>query len=770
MSIPAAVILINMSRNRSATEQSTLPVSEAAERVISGQWQLPHFQRPYVWSKDQQVALFKSLIERYPVGAVLLWKWKKQKGPPIGFDFSNDQTASQRPTDLVIDGQQRLTTIARQFLLAEMEIAEWRQFDGRSTGVIEINMRESRPAEHISLVLPTHASQRPSYVSKDGRVLLPGLLHKDYRRRVIDQLKGKRERERAEQIRAAIRERLLLVDPLPPAASIDDAIESFERINSEGTSLGIVDVAAAQLFFAAPKLSAAIKRGAEQLSGRRRGKGQFPIFSIDLLVRSMLFSLYGQASPAVAVKANRKSLPSRSQVERAWKQSYRAFSELKEFIVTELKLQDSSSLQGAKLAVLVASQAFVRRTLSEKDRNRLKRWLVLACVFKPYSGSSTNPSVDRDMKAMSCKEAIDWDALDGTLKANARGGASLQITADHLSPEGAPLPRKHIFHHLTWILAHHHGALDWIRATPIPSLHPDLPETQWDRHHIFPVRFMRESALERHANRIGNRAWLSKKSNRGHIKDRPPSDYLRRARLAEFGRAALDAQSIPDSPRLYSDAVRFIDTREQRLAADFNALLDHWNSGKSSRFEVESRAKQSVLEMLEKGDESHAVEFKSTYSLDLSTGELSAALRHAVQKAIVSMANSGGGTVLIGVADDGSVLGIEKEASALRSQAASGRRELATVINGQLGKETFPKGRNSVAHPDYVWMETELHRGKKVLVIRVYQAPSLIWMRKLPADAAGSRGPWVVFQREGAATAIVQESDKAEPPPEAAIH
>ena len=770
MSVPSAAIFINMSRSRSATEQSTLPVSEAAERVISGQWQLPYFQRPYVWSKDQQVALFKSLIERYPVGAVLLWKWKKLKGPPIGFDFSNDQTASQRPTDLVIDGQQRLTTIARQFLLAEMEISEWRQFDGRSTGVIEINMRESRPAEHISLVLPTHAAQRQSYVSKDGRVLLPGLLHKDYRRRVIDQLKGKRERERAEQIRVAIRERLLLVDPLPPAASIDDAIESFERINSEGTSLGIVDVAAAQLFFAAPKLSAAIKRGAEQLSGRGPGKRKFPVFSIDLLVRSMLFSLYGKASPAVALKGNRKSLPSRSKVENAWKQSYRAFGELKEFLVTDLKLQDSGSLQGAKLAVLVASQVFIRPTLSEKDRNRLKRWLVLACVFKPYSGSSTNPSVDHDMGAMSGKEAIDWDALDETLKENARGGSSLQITADHLSPDKSPLPRKHILHHLTWILAHHYGALDWIRAAPIPSLHPDLPETPWDRHHIFPARVMRDSTLGRYTNRIGNLAWLSKQSNRGHIKDRPPSDYLRRAKLAEFGPAALDAQSIPESPILYEDAVKFIEAREQRLAVDFNTLLDLWHAGKSSRFEVESRAKQSVFEMLEKGDESHAVEFKSTYSLNLSTGELSAALRHAVQKAIVSMANSGGGTVLIGVADDGSVLGIEKEVSALQSQAASGRRELPTVINGQLGKETFPKGRNSVAHPDYVSFDTERYRGKKILVIRVYQAPSPIWMRKLSADAAGSRGPWVVFQREGAATAIMQESDKPEPPSGAAIH
>lgn len=244
---------------------------------------------------------------------------------------------------------------------------------------------------------------------------------------------------------------------------------------------------------------------------------------------------------------------------------------------------------------------------------------------------------------------------------------------------------------------------------------------------------------------------------------------MRRVRLAEFGRAALTAQSIPESPRLYGDAVAFIESRESRLAEDFNRLLEDWRAGKSSRFEVASRAKLGVREILEIGEESHAIEFRSSYSRDLATGEPSPALRHAVQKAIVSMANSGGGTVLVGVADDGSVVGIENEVAMLRERASAGRAELGTVINGHLRSETFPKGRASVAHPDYVWLETERSAGRKVLVIRVYQAPSPIWMRKLPSNAVGNRGPWVVFQREGASTTVALTSDAREPPEDATI-
>jgi hypothetical protein len=105
----------------------------------------------------------------------------------------------------------------------------------------------------------------------------------------------------------------------------------------------------------------------------------------------------------------------------------------------------------------------------------------------------------------------------------------------------------------------------------------------------------------------------------------------------------------------------------------------------------------------------------------------------------------------------------------MRKRSSKGRAELGDVINGQLRSETFPKGRGSVAHPDFVWFETHREGGRKVLVIRVFQAPLPIWMRKLPANAVGDRGPWVVFQREGAGTTVALESNQKDPPADATI-
>jgi hypothetical protein len=564
----------------------------------------------------------------------------------------------------------------------------------------------------------------------------------------------------------------MLLDPLPPAANIEQAIEAFERINSEGTRLGVVDVAAAQLFFAETKLSAAIKRYQQRLSGSVGSGLRFPVFTVDLLVRSMLFDIYREANPSIILRAKKTKLPTPAQVRRAWKGTQDAFDGLKEFLVSDLRMPDSSALQSAKLAVLVASRAFFGRTLSEDDRNRLKRWLVLACTFKPYSGTSTNPNVDSDMASMAESAAINWDRLDQTIQQNARGVGQLAVTPEILSPKDEPLPRNHILRHLTWLLAHHHGAVDWVRATPISPTHPELPDSLWSRHYIFPLSLLRRTGLSEHAQRVGNCAWLSTQSCRSHIRDRAPSDYLLRARLAEWGDSAIRAQAVPDVPSLYSEqnARSFISRREEMLASDMNELLANWGKGKSSRFEVVTRAKKTVEEILAQGDEKHSVEFKSSYYIEPASGTKQPFLRHSALKAIVSLANSGGGIVLIGVADDGTVLGIEQETRALRDLSSSGRAELPNLIMDYAKHRSFPKDKaNRLAQTDFMSMEIEHCHGKKVLVIRVYQAPQLIWMQKFPeGDLALESGkkpnPWVIFRRALASTDILEEFVGKEPP------
>ena len=104
-------------------------VTDANRRMM-----LPGLQREYVWSEDQIVALFDSLIRNYPVGQVTLWKAEPENEfttyrfienhisstgrfpralqEEYGFQRTNERGDSESECGyLVVDGQQRINSI-----------------------------------------------------------------------------------------------------------------------------------------------------------------------------------------------------------------------------------------------------------------------------------------------------------------------------------------------------------------------------------------------------------------------------------------------------------------------------------------------------------------------------------------------------------------------------------------------------------------------------------------------------------------------------------
>jgi hypothetical protein len=71
-------------------------VTEAVDLAVSGQWDVPEFQREFVWKPAQVCALATSLWYNYPIGPLLLWQPRN--------------AASESPL-WIADGQQRLTSL-----------------------------------------------------------------------------------------------------------------------------------------------------------------------------------------------------------------------------------------------------------------------------------------------------------------------------------------------------------------------------------------------------------------------------------------------------------------------------------------------------------------------------------------------------------------------------------------------------------------------------------------------------------------------------------
>ncbi len=77
-----------------------------------------------------------------------------------------------------------------------------------------------------------------------------------------------------------------------------------------------------------------------------------------------------------------------------------------------------------------------------------------------------------------------------------------------------------------------------------------------------------------------------------------------------------------------------------------------------SYFNFDEKKPMNILELINTG-ESYNLEFKSSFRWDVRAGKKNSAIEHASLKTISAFLNSGGGVLLIGVEDNGNIIGIE---------------------------------------------------------------------------------------------------------------
>lgn len=84
-------------------------VSSLLDEVLNGSIGLPDLQRPFVWQDTKVKELFDSMMKGFPIGYVMLWASPNDYGNTK--TIGDNEKQYKRPDDLVIDGQQRLTSL-----------------------------------------------------------------------------------------------------------------------------------------------------------------------------------------------------------------------------------------------------------------------------------------------------------------------------------------------------------------------------------------------------------------------------------------------------------------------------------------------------------------------------------------------------------------------------------------------------------------------------------------------------------------------------------
>lgn len=86
--------------------------SKIIEKIEDGSYQIPKFQRDFVWDKDKTANLIDSLLKGFPIGSFIVWKTKERLKSlkKIGGKILKD---IKEGVDIyyVLDGQQRMTSL-----------------------------------------------------------------------------------------------------------------------------------------------------------------------------------------------------------------------------------------------------------------------------------------------------------------------------------------------------------------------------------------------------------------------------------------------------------------------------------------------------------------------------------------------------------------------------------------------------------------------------------------------------------------------------------
>ena len=95
-------------------------LTDLLKNITSGKIQLPDFQRGWVWDEDHVQSLLVSIARSFPVGAVMLM----ETGGEVSFQVRpieglESKLKEVEPRKLILDGQQRLTSLTQAVALPE---------------------------------------------------------------------------------------------------------------------------------------------------------------------------------------------------------------------------------------------------------------------------------------------------------------------------------------------------------------------------------------------------------------------------------------------------------------------------------------------------------------------------------------------------------------------------------------------------------------------------------------------------------------------------
>ncbi len=662
---------------------------EALEIVV------PEFQREYVWSKEQAKQLMISLFSEYPVGSLLVWK---TDNPP---EIKNDAINKEKPGlwKVLLDGQQRLTTL---YLLIKGQIPPYYKEDEitHDPRNLYFNLKTSEFLYYMKSKMEGDPFWKKVVDCFDQDFDAFTLLEKIDIEDTEEKLHlGKTINSNLNRLRAILKTENPIQE-VPTTAEIDEAIDVFDRVNSKGTKLTDAELVLTHITGKWPQARREMKDKILQLESKEFFSPSDYQKNLDFFTRCIVVSMTQSALYSKNAKLKYENF-SKDDYITHWQKVSKSMDHLVPILKQSALVSSTNDLSTTNVLVPIVAHLLKNNCqFAQGRKSGFIYWMFLALVWGRYSGQ-TDQRLDKDVYlAMNSQNPI-ADLVNEIEDQRGR----IEVKPSDLQGRGS----GHPIYKMLYIITKHKKAIDWANGGTIYDTIGDYYSIQ--SHHIFPQALLYRNGFDsenhldkKRVNEIANRAFITRDTN-FEISDKDPSVYL--PKIEEKYPGALAQQFIPTDTSLweierYDD---FLAKRRELIADEINTFLQEL------RNETEKVEKRTNWQEIISQGENNFVEFKSSLRWDYRENQVNKILEHVVAKTISGFLNAEGGTLLVGVDDDGNVLGLEKDYATLgKKQNRDGfLLHIVQVINNYLGKE----------FNQYISIKIEKVEGKDICIVEV---------------------------------------------------
>lgn len=560
-------------------------VEELVSMIERGELRLPEMQRQYVWRSTRVRDLLDSLYRGYPSGAILLWE--TDEAVPLQ-DFAVSQSTNPyQSTRLLLDGQQRLTSLSAVIrgepvsvrgrrrpidllfnlehpdqlaVVTEVEENGGDEEDFDEDGELIGDETDSTEDELLKrfnkmtfVVATRKLEQLPQWVKVSDVVKTDNDAPLLKRAGVsgFDDPRYEKYSHRLARLRG-IRKYVYRMDVLERTLSYDEVTEIFVRVNSLGAKLRSSDLALAQI-------TAKWRHSLQTFQDFQKACADTG-FDLDLglHLKNLMAFATGQSRFQIVASLSVEKL------QKAWQEACEGMEFALNFARSNLGIDSPALLSSPFLLVVLAYFGHSRNyALSNNEAHQLRYWALAANAKGRFSRGSSETILDQDLATIrnggGVNELIDRLRLQF---------GRLDITPEELEGRNQ---RSALFK--TMFLAFRAaGAKDW-RSHLAIALDHSGSQHRLQFHHIFPKALLRGSYTPREADDIANLAFIGGKTNRA-ISDKAPVTYLLPL-VAQHGAAPFAAQCIPVEEELLAlDHYKaFLQERRKRIAAALNTFI-----------------------------------------------------------------------------------------------------------------------------------------------------------------------------------------------------